>query len=122
MHHPNKRVRRTKAPSWDGSEIGGTRVPQLTKTIGAGCPQTTGSEEPPADYGKRLLARQSRLRATTTVMQKVRRTQKEGLSCCSRWQEEHWTIGAAEQAKRSRRAAAQTTGWWNKRANADLQK
>ena len=66
MHHPNKRVRRTKAPSWDGSEIGGTRVPQLTKTIGAGCPQTTGSEEPPADYGKRLLARQSRLRATTS--------------------------------------------------------
>ena len=53
MHHPNKRVRRTKAPSWDGSEIGGTRVPQLIKTTGAGCPQTTGSEEPPADYGKR---------------------------------------------------------------------
>ena len=53
MHHPNKRVQRTKAPRWDGSEIGGTRGPQLPKTTGAGCPQTNGSEEPPADYGKR---------------------------------------------------------------------
>ena len=31
MHHPNKRVQRTKAPRWDGSEIGGTRGPQLPK-------------------------------------------------------------------------------------------
>ena len=50
MHHPNKRVQRTKAPRWDGSEIGGTRGPQLPKTTGAGCPQTNGSEEPPASY------------------------------------------------------------------------
>ena len=122
MHHPNKRVQRTKAPRWDGSEIGGTRGPQLPKITGAGCPQTTGSAEPPADYGKRTTGsaeppasynysqaegpedRERRI----VVLQPLARGAPD--SRCSR-------AGEMKQG-----AAAHTTGWWNKRANADLQK
>ena len=53
MHHPSKRVQRTKAPRWDGSESSGTEDHSYLKATGAGCPQTTGSEEPSADYGER---------------------------------------------------------------------
>ena len=125
MHHPSKRVQRTKSPErgWFGDWW--HRRPQLPKGYGGRMPTNY--------WLRRAVCRLRREnywlgRAVCELQlpaeQRVRRTEKEGLWCIASVFGKECTgrPGVAEQAKCSRRAAAHTTGWWNKRANADLQK
>ena len=117
---PSKEFREPETPRGDGSEISGTEDHSNLKATEAECPRTTGSEEPPADYGEKLLARESRLRSYNyPTEEEAPEDRKEGIAV-------HRIRLARDapggQVYRSRRSVpggkkdAHTTGWWNKRA------
>ena len=123
MHHPNKRVQRTKAPRWDGSEIGGTRGPQLFKDYWGRMPtnywlrraacrlrkETTGSAEPPANYNYSQAEGPEDRERRIVVLQPF------GKRC---------TGQQVQQSRRKEAGGRQPTppAGGTKRSNADLQK
>ena len=97
---PTKEFREPRLPDGMVRRLVAQEGHSYLKTTGAGCPQTTGSEEPPADYGKRTTG-------SAEPPANYSYSQAEGPEDRERrivvlqpfWQEVHRTAGAAEQAK-----------------------